>query len=435
MISPDHPLQLAATKQGLVIQPWSDLRVLALKDKANGLHYLPPNRADVMPAGVSRTFRFNIALGDAPGKVARYRVPASAYRQTGDIASGEVGPATRMALRSLDLIRQHTHRGGFDTGRVWRYLRRDLRTGVAQEDAAEWDGDLAHALFTLAYQTEQDPAEHWPLYLEHAYHAADVAVCHGHWLGRLEGSPTLTGPLPKHRVCGAITAYLESGDPYLLDVARAVLGSYMANETALQPRGVIGRDAFPIVSLLLLWDYTAEPMYWSFARQTAIRLMRTQQPDGGFSGQAGAGVFTGISALPASHSIHFGSGCLAPIAWMEWAAREPHLPADFLLRLQRWRDLVLQLQQPDGQWHNSAGIPYPLTGSTMMFSLCEAGRLLDDPRCIDAVDRFLGAMNVAGDCVNGTHSFISALYAHHVEAASKARTEAAQRLEVRSLSS
>lgn len=417
MIDAEHPVQMASPAPGsIVLQPWCDLRVLALKDKANTLHYLPPNRADVMPAGVSRTFRFNLALDGAVSTVARYQVPAPLYRQAGDIASTHIGPATRMAQRSLDLIREHTQRGGFDTGRVWRYLRRDLRTGVPQDDAAEWDGDLAHALFTLAYQTQQSPAEDWPLYLQHAYHAADVAVCHGHWLGRLEGSTTLTGPLPKHRVCGAIAAYLETGDPYLLDMARALLGSYMANESALQPRGVIGRDAYPIVGLLMLWDYTAEPMYFSFARQTALRLLRSQMPDGGFSGQAGAGVFSGVSALPGPNGIHFGSGCLAPIALFEWLRRESQFPHDLHERLRHWTNLVLRLQQPDGHWHTAAGVPYTLTGSTMMFSLLEADRVLNEPRCLEAVQRFVHAMDAATDCVNGTHSFISALYAHTVEA-------------------
>ncbi|MBI4027496.1 MAG: hypothetical protein HY360_21095 [Verrucomicrobia bacterium] len=334
------------------------------------------------------------------------------------IATDRPGPAAEMAGRSVALIRKHTQKGGFDTGRVWRYLRRDQRTGVPQEDCAEWEGNLAQALFTLAYQRGEAPAEFWELYLHQTYHAADIATYHGAWMGRLEGSPTLTAPLPKFRFSGMVHGYLETGDPYLLDVSRSLAGVFMAMEWAHQPRFCMGRDAYPVTGLLTLWDYTAEPLYLDFARQEILRLMDTQAEDGGFSGQAGAGILTGTSCRPEKDSIGFGSGCLAPLAWLEWAIRDQRWPDDFRPRLRRWADLMLRLQPADGVWLDggSKGKPYPLIGSTALFSLVKAGRILDDPRCVAAVTRFLKSMTENNGCVNGTHAFLSALYAHVADA-------------------
>lgn len=402
-----------ATKDGLLLQPWTDLRVLANKTKENELIYLEPARKDTIPPGVSRSYRFTIG-----GEVARYQVPSSWYRECGVIETDVPGPAAEMASRSAALIREHTQLDGFDAGLVWRYLRRDLRSGVPQEDCAEWEGNLAQAMFTLAYQRGESPAEHWPLYLEHAYHAADIAVYHGSWMGRLEGSAVFTAPLPKFRFGGLLFGYLETGDPYLLDVARSLAGVYMAMEAAQQPRAVMGRDAYPLACLMSLWDYTGEALYLDFARQTALRLLATQEPDGGFDGQAGAGVLTGVSCITHPKSISFGSGLLAPIALIEWATRDKRWPANFKERLRRWADLMVRLQPVDGVWlsNGSKGNPYALIGGGALFSLVKAGELLNDKRCREAVRRFLHTMNATRDCVSGTHAFLGAMYAHVADA-------------------
>jgi hypothetical protein len=211
---------------------------------------------------------------------------------------------------------------------------------------------------------------------------------------------------------------LETGDPYLLDVCRAVAGVYMAMESMHQPRFCMGRDAYPVTSLLALWDYTAEPLYLDFARQTVVRLLATQMEDGGFSGQAGAGVFSGMSCLPGANSISFGSGLLAPVALLEWAVRDDRWPSDFPDRLRRWMDLMLRLQPAGGIWLNKwpDGTPYPLIGSGALFSLVKAGQLLNDGRAAAAVCKFVSAMNASRDCVNGTHAFLSPLYAHVADA-------------------
>lgn len=400
------------------IQPWTDLRVFAYKSKDNELLNLEPDDPSVKPAGVSRSFWFTVSLDGADPRVGRYRVPPSMYEACGVLETSRIGPAVEMASRSVTLQKEYTQRGGFDTGRVWRHLRWDLRTGAAQQDGADWDGNLAQGLFTFAYQTGEWPDQVWQLYLQQAYHAADVAVYHGSWMCRLEGSVAFSAPLSKFRFGGPLVAYLETGDPYLLEVCRSLAGVYMAMEYANQPRSAMGRDAYPLTSVLSLWDYTADDLYLSFARQAALRLVRTQHPDGGFSGQAGAGTYTGISSVPAEEHIGFGNGLLAPLGLLEWAVRDRELPDAVRVAVERWVELMLRLQTDDGLWLNkSKGSFYSLIGAAALYSLVKAGELLGDERCVRAVDRFLTAMNNQHDGVLGTHSFLAPLYAHVADAA------------------
>ena len=71
----------------------------------------------------------------------------------------------------------------------------------------------------------ESPDQHWETYLDHAYHAADIAVYHGTWMGRLECTAAFSAPLPKFRFTGLLAAYLETGDPYLLEISRSLAGA------------------------------------------------------------------------------------------------------------------------------------------------------------------------------------------------------------------
>jgi hypothetical protein len=415
MMFASAPAKCRQIDGGTILQPWLDLRFLANKTRDEKLIYLPPEKLDVFPAGVSRSLQFNIAMGEDAYTISRYRVPAGWYKQCGVLEADHPGPAAELASRNAALIREETHRGGIDTGRVWRYLRRWQRLNKPQEDGAEWEGNLAAGDFNLAYLTQEWPAENWQLYLHHAYHAADVAVYHGTWAGRLECTAAFTAPLPKFRSMGILAAYLETGDPYLLEISRALAGVYMANESALQPRSAIGRDAYPICSLLALYDYSADSLYLDFARQTARRLMATQNPDGSFSAQAGAGVLTGVSAKTGARDIHFGSGILSPTVLFEWATRDAiNVTDDDHAHIRRWADLMVSLQKDDGQWYveGRSDEPYTLTGSTTVFTLIRAGQMFGDAKYFNAVRKYLDAVNDKQSVVLGTHAFISLQYAH-----------------------
>jgi|GEM_PF-5815937 len=416
VFSREHPGRLEQIKNAVVVQPWTDLRVLAAKNKENQFVYLDPAKSDIIPAGVSRSFRFNLGIGTDP-HVARYQVPPDWYCQCNVIETDAPGPAAEVAIRSRDLIEKYTQYGGFDTGRTWRYLRRDLRSGKPEEDGAEWDGDLAHGAFTLAYQLDDTPSRAWETYLHYAYHAADIGCYHGAWLGRLEIASSLTAPLPKFRVGGLVSGYLETGDPYLLEIARALTHQHMAMDWALQPRARIGRDAYPLHGILHLWDHSAEPHLLEHAETMTRRLLATQIPDGGFDSQAGAGVFTGTSCLTNPQSIGFGSGLLSPIAIVALLDREQSDDSSIIEQMAQWIRLMLKLELPEGGWTGPGKTQrYPLIGSAALFTMTRLGQKLCDKRAINAVHRFVEAMNRDQSCVAGTHAFTSLLFAHIADA-------------------
>jgi len=419
MFTPEFPARVRRLDKSVVIQPWQDTRVLAYKSEDGSFHYLPPGRKDAIPEGVSRTFRIDVGLDGTKAAPGRYTVSPSWYERCGILDCSSPGEASAMAARTFSMIARHIQAGGFDTGFLWRYLRKDLRTGNPQQDGADWDGDLSFGLFNHIFLAGNEPARSWQIALQCAYHAADIAIYHGAWLPRLEASKTLTAPLPKFRARGILAGYLETGDPYLLDVARAVAGSFMSMESFQQPRSAIGRDAYPVTTLIALWECTGDEIYRDFARQTCLRLLRSQEPDGGFSGQAGAGTFSGICAPPAKNSISFGSGLLAPIALLTWASADPRWPEDFLPRLRRWADLMLELEDRGGGgwWDRPDGQPYALIGAGAMYSLSKAADLLEDPDCARAVQRYVRAMNRAKTGIFGTHAFLACAYAHAADRA------------------
>jgi len=403
--------------------PWSDLRILASKDLENERHYLPPELSDVLPPGVARSFWFTIGLDGIVPEVARYQVPASWYEHCGELGSSGSGPGAEMAGRTVALMREHTQRGGIDTGMLWRYLRRDQRENRPYQDGPEWDATAASGLFTYAYQLEEDPSTVWEMNLQHAYHAADVSVYHGSWMPRLECSAELTAPISKYRVSGMVHGYLETGDPYLLEMARSVLGVYMAAEWANEPREYIGRDAYPITGMMVLWDYTADHLYLDFAHQTIKRLVASQNEDGGFSGQGGIGVFSGQSCVEASEDIGFACGLLSPLAIVEWAIRDTRGPRVAGESLRLWCDLMLRVQPGNGVWlsHGSKGDPYALICAAAMGSITRAGDILKDPRCARALATMLETMNATGLHVAGTHAYLAPLYAHIADRVSHQR--------------
>ncbi len=415
-----HPGTIERDEAGATITPWKDLRVMASKDLENHIHYLDPQDAEIWPPGVSRSFWFSLGLHGVSPEVARYQSDPAWYAHCGEIECAGPGPAAQMAGRTVAMIRHYTHRGGMDTGRLWRYLRRDQRENRPYQDGPEWDASAASGLFTYAYQTGENPAEVWEENLQHAYHAADVSIYHGSWMPRLECSAELTAPISKYRIGGIVHAYLETGDPYLLEMARSVAGVYMAAEWANEPRHYIGRDAYPVVGLLTLWDYSADSLYLDFAFQTIRRLVATQNADGGFSGQGGVGVYSGSSCTQAPEDIGFACGLLSPLAIVEWAVRDEARALPVVRdALRRWLDLMFRLQPEDGVWlsHGSKGDPYALICAAALGSVIYAGRLLNDPRAVDSIRRMLDSMNTSELHVAGTHSFLPGLYAHLADGA------------------
>jgi len=61
-------------------------------------------------------------------------------------------------------------------------------------------------------------------------------------MGRLECTAAFTAPLPKFRFGGFVYGYLETGDPYLLELARSQREVPVLGRTLMQPAQVVSLD-------------------------------------------------------------------------------------------------------------------------------------------------------------------------------------------------
>jgi hypothetical protein len=409
---------------GILLRPFDRVEIVAHKTKTNELVYLGKPDQRGLPAGVSRSITLDVHLSGHRARPVRLRVPSVWYAHCGvlnGITNGpceepHLGLAHDWAARSRDAIYENTARGGFDTGRVWRYLRRDLRSGEAQLDDAEWEGGTTQALLIDSYVRPE--AAHWHLIRHQLYHFADIAVHHGHMMVRCHGYNTMHAPLPGHRVGALVLGYAETGDPYLLETARAVADTWMWRETTNEPRHAMGRDAYPLAGVMTLYDYTGDERYLDFGRQLVTRLLATQTPGGGFTGQGGVGLLGGRGNVGGDKDISFGNGLLAPIGLFEWALRDQRHPPKFREQMTRWYELVLSMQQADGGWPQGSkeGNPsYPLIAAGLLFTFSAYHRLWNDARGLRALRRYLECALARGEFLLGTHSFLAVLYATFFE--------------------
>lgn len=413
-----HPGLLYEDEGKVLLRPFERMEILSHKTKENKFLYLGEPHQKGLPAGVARSIRLSLGLNHQNPHVARYAAPADWYGQcgvfNGRAQQAATGQAHQWAARSRDAIYQNTHSGGFDTGRVWRYLRRDIRGGVPQVDDAEWEGGTAQALLLDAYLRPETAGR--DLILHQIYHYADIAVHHGHMMVRCHGYNTPHFPLPMMRAGGLVLGYAETGDPYLLETARWVADTFMRMEETNQPRYSIGRDAYPLAGLMTLYDYTNDRRYLDFGRKLAVRLLATQTASGGFSGQGNVGI-GGKSNLWEERDIFIFSGLLAPIALLEWALRDNRHPPGFREQMGKWFELVLSFQTAQGWWPQDpeGARSYALLPAGLLFSLSAYHRLFGDKRGLAALQRYLDYALAQKEFTLGTHSFLAVLYASFYE--------------------
>jgi len=93
-----------------------------------------------------------------------------------------------------------------------------------------------------------------------------------------------------------VGAWLETGDPYLLQTALAVAdNSYWLHKNSW-PRLAVGRDACFVRGLVLLYRYLADDHYRALALDAARDLAASQRPEGSFGDQGGGSGIHGWGA-------------------------------------------------------------------------------------------------------------------------------------------
>ena len=229
------------------------------------------------PCGVARSVRFGISLGqEAPG-VARLLAPAWWYGTCGDGWPGGYLPVADASEDYIDdsLAFTLARKGGRCEGRF-----DDSVTGWERE------GESSYAEFLHAYRKQS--AHYYQIAMRDTYHLADIAFDHASGTVRMHNYPfDGSFSLPMMRNLGVFFGYLETGDPYLLNVARIIAERFYQIHLMNWPRYSIGRDAIAVRGLIFLGQYLGEDLYMKKAREILHHVALVQRPDGSFSDQGG----------------------------------------------------------------------------------------------------------------------------------------------------
>ena len=175
--------------------------------------------------------------------------------------------------------------GGFEDGSLARHLAAGREAGGRTHHEPGWEGEIGYGLFLRAWRTGDGLAHETAL--RAAYYFTDVAIDHAMKLVRMHGYAPNAFSSPMNRVQVTIAAYLETGDPYLLDAAEAVTTNAHWQHKNSWPRMAVGRDACYVRSAVLLYRYFGDDFHRRIALEGAMTVVASQRPNGSFGDQGG----------------------------------------------------------------------------------------------------------------------------------------------------
>jgi len=290
--TPEKPGRVDAVGETLIWQPYLGMELYggAAPAQQLGNPYIFEAKDQVIPHGMSRTLRFTLSLNPARSpRVVRYQAPSWWYGLCEEFSPAPLLPVKNEYDAVLEYERQWARRtllrGGFEDGSE----ARGATSGKPERPEPGWEGEMPGAMFLAAYWSG-DGFDH-DLALRCAYCYTDIYIDHAAKLVRMHGQAPPAMALPMNRIHACLYAYLETGDPYLRDIAEAVIEtSYRVHKNAW-PRLSIGRDACFIRGAVLLYRYLNDRHYLNFARDSIRTVGESQFPDGSFGDQGGG---TGI---------------------------------------------------------------------------------------------------------------------------------------------
>jgi hypothetical protein len=286
--SPGKPGRVDVEDETLIWQPYLGVEIYGglAPEQQTGSRYIFKAEDHVMPHGMSRTLRFTLSMNpERSPKVVRYQAPAWWYGLCEEFSPAPLLPVKNEYDKVLEYerqwIRHVINRGGFEDGSIPR------RASSKDSDRPEpgWEGETPGAMFLSAYR-DGDSLDH-ELALRSAYFFTDVCIDHAEKLVRMHGQAPPAMALPMNRIHSCLYAYLETGDPYLRDIAEAVVETSYRTHKNAWPRLSIGRDACFIRGAMLLYRYLNDKHYLNFARDSIRTVGESQFPDGSFGDQGG----------------------------------------------------------------------------------------------------------------------------------------------------
>jgi hypothetical protein len=300
LATPEQPGRLDLADDCLVWQPYEGVEVYSgsWARTITGDPFLCHAGQRLFPRGMARTLRFSLSLSERPPAVVRYLAPAWWYGACEEFMPQPLLPVSNAYDATLEECRDYVRRfqvqGGFEDGA----LPRGGNPQPAPEDRgrseAGWEGEAPWAQFLLAWRTGD--ARDYEGALRAAYHFTDVAVDHADRLVRMHGFGQRAFAPPMNRVMACVAGWLETGDPYLIETAQAVVDTARWMQKNAWPRLAVGRDGKYVRSAALLYRYLGGEHYRHIAREGALMVAESQRPNGSFGDQAGG---TGIHQIGA----------------------------------------------------------------------------------------------------------------------------------------
>lgn len=272
----------------LVWQPYEGVEIYSgsCTQELKGDPFLYKAADHIIPRGVSRTLRFSLSLNlERSPRVARYQAPDWWYGLCEEFSPTPLLPVKNAYDDYIEYQRQWFRywmlEGGFEDG----CMPRGADGSKENRPEPGWEGEMAGAMMLCAYHTG-DATDH-DFALRAAYMFHDIHIDHAGKLVRMLGHPFPAYALPMMRIHALVYAYLETGDPTLLNTAKAVVdNSYWLHLNAW-PRLSVGRDACFIRGAVLLYRYLNDRHYLEIARESVRTVAESQFDDGSFGDQGG----------------------------------------------------------------------------------------------------------------------------------------------------
>lgn len=291
LATPRQPGRMEVQGAFLVWQPYQGVELFGgtCPEQRTGDPCIFRAEHQLMPRGMARTVNFSFSVSDRSPRVVRYLAPAWWYGLCEEFLPAPYLPVSGEYDSALDKsrawVREHLVQGGFEDGALPRHTQFQWEHQGTTRYEPGWEGEIPYAQFLAAWRSGE--AEDYSTAMRAATYFTDVVIDHASKTARMHGYGPPACSLPMNRMQGTIAAYLETGDPYFLDVAQAVTqNSYWQHKNSW-PRLAIGRDACFIRSAVLLYRYFATDFFREIAHEAALHTVQSQRPNGSFGDQGG----------------------------------------------------------------------------------------------------------------------------------------------------
>ncbi len=291
MATPDEPGSMEIADGFLAWQPYEGACLYSgnWARQTTGDAFILRPQDHRFPRGLARTVRFSLSLSDRSPRVVRYLAPAWWYGLCEELIPEPVLPVSNAYDQTLESCREYarvyTTNGGFEDGALPRGGNPNPKPEDNGRSEAGWEGEAPWALFLLAWLSGN--GEDYDNAMRAAWHFTDVAIDHAEKLVRMHGWARHAFAPPMNRVLGTVAAYLEVGDPYLLEAAQAVVDNAHWVQKNSWPRLAVGRDGKYVRSATMLYRYFADEHYRRIAYEGATMVAHSQRPNGSFGDQGG----------------------------------------------------------------------------------------------------------------------------------------------------